>query len=159
MASFFRYILFCVFFAAGTGAIAFSLLVGEIDEYYRNSDALEKSEAENKRLEKLDSEYNLQLKQFQNDPNVVSRLNRLTTGEQPVSEDTVYPTASADDISKAGQILNDNPAKAKTNAPFRKMVTRCKEKNLRLSLFVAGAGLIAVTFIFFGRSKPKTEET
>lgn len=158
MVGFLRYILFCVFFAAGMGAVSFSLLVGEIDEYYRNADALEISEAENTRLEKLDAEYDLQLKQIEHDPNVVARLKRLTIGTEPTAEDTAYPTASTEDLEMAKSVLSDNGVKPKSNDPLRNVVRRCINKRIRLSLFIAGAGLTTITLIFFSKSKSQTEE-
>lgn len=157
MAGFFRYILFCVFFAAGTGAVAFSLLVGEINDYYRNSDTLQKSEAENEQLKKLDAEYDLELRQLDHDPNIVARLKRMTIGEHPESEDTSFPTASSEDLEIAEFVLNDTGSANRPPDTFRMIVERCMEPTIRTSLFIAGTGLVFVNFIFFGRSKREPE--
>ena len=61
--TFFRYILFCVFFAIGASAIVLSNLVGEIDDNYKSREELRKIRAENKRLEYLTQEYTLQIQE------------------------------------------------------------------------------------------------
>ena len=100
-----RAILFCIFLAVGIGAIAFSIIVGEINEYYTSRDALVKLEADNERLKKLSTEYDLQIEQATADPEILERLKRVTLGEQPESEDTVYPKASRQDIAAAEAVM------------------------------------------------------
>ena len=157
MAGFFRYILFCIFFAVGTGAVAFALLAGEINEYYLNKDVLEKSEAENLRLQKLDAEYDLELQQLNHDPNMVDRLKRMTIGKHPESEDTAFPTASTEDIEMAQYVLGDTGQSNRPPEMLRIVVQRCMETKIRASLFTAGTALVFTTFIFFGRNKRKSE--
>ena len=152
---FMRYILFCVFFASGMGALVFSILVDEINDVYQNSDALLKSEAENERLKSLSGEYDLQLKQLAKDPNVVGRLKRITFGENPESEDTAYPTASSQDLETAEYVLATPAQSIDYDDPIRTVVERCMHEKIRQSLFFSGAGLILITFIFFGASRQR----
>ena len=72
---FVRYILFCLFFSIGTGAIVLSILVGEINDYYTNKDGLVLSEAGNEKLRKLNDEYDLQLEQAAKNPTLSNVWN------------------------------------------------------------------------------------
>ncbi len=151
---FIRYILFCLFFSVGTGAIVLSILVGEIDEYYANKDALVLSEEGNEKLRKFNTEYDLQLEQAEKDPDIIERLKHVTLGEQFESDDTVYPTATREAIAQAEAVIASGIATPPHDDPLRKVVDRCMELRIRLSLFVAGAGLVLLTFLFFGKKRP-----
>jgi hypothetical protein len=148
-----RAILFCIFLGVGLGAIAFSIVVGEINDYYTSRDALVKLEADNERLKKLSAEYDLQLEQASTDPKILERLKRVTLGEQPESEDTVYPKASRQDIAAAEAVILAGRQTDHPDDPFRRIVDRCIQEKIRQSLFVAGAGLVLLTFLFFGAKR------
>ena len=149
-----RAILFCIFLGVGIGAIVLSILVGEINDYYTSRDALIKLEADNERLIKLIAEYELQLQQAEKDPEILERLKRVTLGQQPESEDTVYPKASRQDIAAAEAVIAAGQQTDHDDDPFRTIIDRCMEERIRLSLFVAGAGLVLLTFLFFGAKRP-----
>jgi hypothetical protein len=150
-----RAILFCIFLGVGIGAIVFSIVVGEISEYYTSSDALIHLEADNEKLKKLSAEYDLQLAQASSDPEILERLQRVTLGEQPESEDTIYPKASRQDMAAAEAVILAGQQTVQHDDPFRKIVDRCMQENIRLSLFLAGMGLVLLTFLFFSTKRPK----
>lgn len=151
---FVRYILFCVFFSAGTGAIVLSILVSEVNDYYANKDALIRSDLGNKKLHKLNKEYDIQLEMASRDPNIITRLERVTLGHEPESEGTIYPTATKQAIAEAEAVIaSGNPDQQQDN-PLKKIIDRCMEKRIRLSLFIAGSGLVLLTFLFFGAKRP-----
>jgi hypothetical protein len=147
--------LFCIFLGVGIGAIVFSIVVDEINDYYTSRDALVKLEADNERLKKLIEEYDLQLAQASADPEILERLKRVTLGEQPESEDTVYPKATKQDIAVAEAVILAGQHTENHDDPFRNILDRCMQERIRLSLFVAGAGLVLLTFLFFGAKRPK----
>ena len=149
-----RAILFCIFLGVGIGAIAFSIIVGEIDDYYTSRDALLQLEADNERLKELIEKYDLQLEQASNDPEILERLKRVTLGHQPESEDTVYPKATPQDIAAAEAVILAGQKTEDHDDPFRRIVDRCMQERIRLSLFIAGAGLVLLTFLFFGAKRP-----
>jgi hypothetical protein len=150
-----RAILFCIFLGVGIGAIAFSIVVGEISDYYTSSDALVQLEADNERLKKLSAEHDLQLARASSDPEILERLRRVTLGEQPESEDTVYPKASKQDIAAAEAVILAGQKTVPHDDPFRRIVDRCMQERIRLSLFLAGMGLVLLTFLFFSAKRPK----
>ena len=153
-----RYVLFCLFFAVGAGAVALAVLADEIRDYCEGRNLLAKTLAENEDIQFLTIEYAAQIDEIRNDPNIVSRLERVTLGRQSGAEDTAFPRASEKLLSEAAQAVL---ADLRTPRPARqvpKWVERISEPNIRYSLFFAGAGLVLVTFIFFGApAKNKSE--
>ena len=155
-----RYVLFCLFFAVGAGAVALSILADEMRDYCEGRNLLEKTSADNEDIEFLTIEYEAQIDEIRNDPNILGRLRRVTLGREPSAEDTAFPRASQELLSEAGAAVL---ADLRTSRPAReipKWVKRSSEPNVRRSLFFAGAGLVLVTFIFFGapaRKNPKDQ--
>lgn len=158
-----RYLLFCFFFAVGAGAVALAVLADEIREYCQGRNLLAKTLAENEDIQFLTIEYEAQIHEIRNDPNIVGRLRRVTLGREPGAEDTAFPRASEELLTEAGAAVL---ADLRTPRPARKIPTwaeRISEPNIRYSLFFAGAGLVLVTFIFFGapakKASRETEQT
>jgi hypothetical protein len=153
-----RYVLFCLFFAVGTGAVALAVLADEIRDYCQGANLLEKTIADNEDIQFLTIEYEAQIHEIRKDPNIVGRLERVTLGRQPGAEDTVFPRASERLLSEAGAAVL---ADLRTGRPARKIpkwAERISEPNIRYSLFFAGTGLVLVTFIFFGAPARKAGE-
>jgi len=153
-----RYFLFCFFFAVGTGAVALAVLADEMRDYYEGKNLLAKTLADNEDIQFLTIEYEAQIHEIRNDPNIVLRLERVTLGREPGAEDTAFPTASEELLTEAGSAVLAN---LRTPRPARKIPTwaeRVSEPNIRYSLFFAGAGLVLVTFIFFGAPAKKVAE-
>jgi hypothetical protein len=152
-----QYILFCVFFAAGAGAIALSMLVEpEILDYYRNRALLSQIEADNEQIKSLTAKYDAQIREIRKDPNILSILEPITFGTEPVADDTAFPTASNEQLAAAEQVLLENLNRKPDEANIPQWVTRCAETKNRKVLFFAGSALILITFIFFGSpAKPQ----
>ncbi len=145
-----RYLLFCFFFAVGTGAVALAVLADEIREYCQGRNLLAKTLADNEDIRFLTIEYEAQIHEIRSDPNIVGRLRRVTLGREPSAEDTAFPRASEKLLTEAGSAVL---ADLRADRPAHKIPTwaeRISEPNIRYSLFFAGAGLVLVTFIFFG---------
>ncbi len=156
-----RYVLFCLFFAVGAGAVALSILADEVHNYYEGRGLLEKTLADNENIQFLTIEYEAQIDEIRNDPNIVLRLERVTLGREPSAEDTAFPRASQELLTEAGTAVL---ADLRADRPARKIpmwAKRISEPKVRRSLFFAGAGLVLVTFIFFGApaKKPPKEQT
>ena len=153
-----RYVLFCLFFAVGAGAVALSILAEEMRDYYEGRNLLEKTSADNEDIKFLTIEYEAQIYEIRRDPNILGRLRRVALGREPSAEDTAFPKASEKLLTEAGAAVL---ADLRTSRPAReipKWVKRCSEPNVRRSLFFAGAGLVLVTFIFFGAPAKKPPE-
>ena len=153
-----RYVLFCLFFAVGAGAVALSILADEVHNYYEGKSLLEKALADNEDIQFLTIEYEAQIDEIRNDPNILGRLRRVALGREPSAEDTAFPRASEELLTEAGAAVLED---LRADLPAReipKWVKRCSEPNVRRSLFFAGAGLVLVTFIFFGAPAKKPPE-
>jgi hypothetical protein len=151
-----RYVLFCLFFAVGAGAVALAVLADEIRDYCEGRNLLAKTLADNEDIQFLTIEYEAQIDEIRKDPNIIGRLERVTLGRQPGAEDTAFPRASEKLLTEAGAAVL---ADLRADHPARKIPTwakRISEPNIRYSLFFAGAGLVLVTFIFFGAPARKT---
>ena len=153
-----RFVIFCIFFAAGVGAIALSILAGEIrNELYGNKAALSKINSENEEIESMISQYDSQIKQIQTDPEVLDRFKRVTLGQpEPQSDDTAYPTTSEEQLKAATQALLEDLESKQTEPEIPNWVKRCSQPRFRQSLFFAGTALLLITFLFFGLQKSKS---
>ena len=153
-----RYILFCLFFAVGTGAVALAVLADEIRDYCEGRNLLAKTLADNEDIEFLTIEYAAQIDEIRDDPNILGRLERVTLGRQDGAEDTAFPRASEKLLSEAGKAVLADLRAGRPARKIPKWVERVSEPNIRYSLFFAGAGLVLVTFIFFGAPAKKPPE-
>lgn len=149
--AFVRYVVFCIFFTVGTVAIAVSMLIDpEITQYYANVSQLRRVEVDNARIEKLLAEYNAQITQIERDPNMLVNLRAIALGDEPKTDGTVLPKASQEVLAQAKEALLSDMAQDKNARDIPLWVERCSIPNNRRILFVAGCGLILITFIFFG---------
>ncbi len=146
-----RYLLFCIFFTAGASAIALSILIDpEIRNYYQSRLQLRQVEEGNVRMERLITQYDAQIQQLERDPNLLTKLQAFTFGHEPDSEGVILPKASEEQLAAAKEALFAELNKQKGAQLVPQWVHRCARTNNRRILFIAGCGLIVVTFIFFG---------
>ncbi len=156
MAAFLRFIFFCVFFAAGSAAIAVSILSEELYVYYNNRGRLAHLEYTNRKIEQLIPKVGEQIEQIEKDPNILNKLRPLITGKQPFADDTAFPRGedsrieSIVDLAVERAIPDPEP---QVEVPA--WITRTMQQRVRYSLFLAGAGLILLDFIFFGAAEKK----
>ncbi|MHC5060428.1 MAG: hypothetical protein ACYTFK_05020 [Planctomycetota bacterium] len=153
-----RYVLFCLFFAVGAGAVALAVLADEVHNYYEGRSLLEKTLADNENIQFLTIEYEAQIDEIRKDPNIVARLRRVVLGLESSDEDTAFPTASQELLAEAGAAVLEDLQADKSAREIPKWVKRISEPKVRRSLFLAGAGLVLVTFIFFGAPAEKPHE-
>ncbi len=146
-----RYLLFCVFFAAGAGAVALSMLIDpEISNYYQSRLQLRRVEEGNVRMERLIIQYDAQIQQLERDPNLLANLQTFTFGHEPDLEGGVLPKASKEELAAAKEALFARLDAQNQEQLVPQWVHRCGQPKNRKVLFVAGCGLILITFIFFG---------
>jgi hypothetical protein len=141
-------------FSIGAGTIAFSILLDpELSTYYRNRRALAQLEAENKRIEDLMAKYQMQIDLIHREPNILRRLEWVTFGKAyrpeaelppeqlPLYDKHLQETARA--VLAEMETEPDQPS-------LPHWLQRCLQPNIRTALFLAGCGLVIVSFIFFG---------
>jgi hypothetical protein len=155
---FIRYIVFCVFFAVGVGAIALSFLAGaEMTNYFHSRAALDKTLKDNEKMQSLISQYQDQITLIEREPNVLSRLQDVALGRLPEQrEGVVYPDAYNPQLTTVARQVLDEAEPTDPNAGTPAWVGRCAKPKMRSALFLSGAGLILITFMLFG-SSPKTK--
>jgi hypothetical protein len=149
-----RYIVFCVFFAAGAGAIALSFLVGiEMTPYFRSCAGLDKTIKDNEKIQSLISQYQDQITLIEREPNVLSRLQDVAMGRVPEQRaDVVYPSGYNPKLTAATRQVLDEAEPTDPNAGTPLWIQRCVRPKMRSALFMSGAGLILITFMLFGSS-------
>lgn len=158
-----RYLLFCVFFTAGAGAIVLSILIEpELVDYYQGRQMLDQIHQENKKIKSLTADYQAQIELIQSEPNILARLEAVTFGRTPTADtQTADPTPDSKALTQAAKaVLEEIQEEETTEYPLPKWFKRCRQSNIRRALFAAGAGLVIITFLFFGTPKqiPKRTE-
>jgi hypothetical protein len=153
-----RWVLFCVFFTGGATAIVLSALADELAVYYEQRGIPAQIEARNERIRRLCAQYDQQIAQLKTDPSLAAKLKTFTFRDKPDAEDTVFPQASAGNLAAAREALMQEIEGEPIADPVPTWVSRCSESKNRRTLFVAGVGLILITFIFFGSTRPTRPE-
>lgn len=154
-----RYLFFCIFFAFGASAIAFSMLSDEIAQNYKNTDNLRLIEENSRQIERLLKAYDLQLEQVKNDPQILEKLSERILGTE-YDGDTVGadPAATIHERRLATEILNRSSDPNEPVPVLRTFAERATKKHVKQGLFLSGSGLILIAFTFFGAPKQKKED-
>ncbi|MEJ5260330.1 MAG: hypothetical protein WHS88_09090 [Anaerohalosphaeraceae bacterium] len=156
-----RFLFFCVFFTIGAGTVTFSILLEpELSTYFRNRQALAQLEEENRRLAELTEKYQMQIDLIHQEPNLLRRLELVTFGmayRSGSGDAATVPTFDRNLQETAKAVLEEIDSKPE-QAPLPAWFERCIQPRIRLSLFLAGCGLVLVTFLFFG-STPESDDS
>jgi hypothetical protein len=147
-----RFVFFCLFFAIGFAAMTLGILAGEINDYYRSKDLLAVTQQQIESIKTLTAQYDAQLRQIEKDPNILSRLRLITFGEKPHAEDTVFPKAS--ELDAAAAALFEDQQNREQPPAVPQWTERISHTKTRKALFLAGAVLVLLAFVFFGTPKP-----
>ena len=155
-----RYILFCLFFTVGAGAITLSILIEpELSTYFHNQQILDQIQAENEKIKDLTSQYQAQVDLIESEPNVLARLERVTFGSTFADETEQPPILPTDNqaLKEAAQSVLEEVDDSPPQTQLPRWFERCREPNTRTALFAAGAGLVLITFLFFGTPRRKNQ--
>lgn len=145
-----RYVVFCMFFGAGTAAMVLSFLVrSEVTDYFQSRAMLEKSNRDNQKIRDMIDQYKSQISLIERDPNILIRLQQITLGQAPAQEDTVYPVEYNPQLAALARkvIEESNPADANEQLPV--WVIRSMQPRYRTAMLLSGAGLILLAFMTF----------
>ena len=145
-----RFVLFCIFFSVGAGAIALSILAEEIETYFANRRTYAQTLEMNERIEKLIAEYEAQIEEIEKNPEILKKLERITFGAVEGEEGSEHPRAAVEQLAAARAALLEEMEGKKEEKMIDKWVGRIVEPKARMRLFFAGAGLVLITFMFFG---------
>lgn len=150
--------LFVIFFGIGAAALSVSILCDDLLEYYRNKQFLKTAEESLRKLESLNADYDALLGRLKKDPNLVKRLGPATLGTRPADTNTIYPKATAEQLAAARKILTEDSNQPAAKPATPRWLARCSEPTRRAVLFLAGAFLILISFIWFGSVRTKVEQ-
>jgi hypothetical protein len=152
-----RMFLFVVFFSIGTAALAGAILRDDLLRYYRNKQLLRSAEETLNKLESLNADYDVLLKQLEENPSLLERIAPATLGTEPADANTVYPKVTAEQLDAARKVLAKD-LEQPSRAEMPDWIARCSEPSKRIILFLAGALLILISFICFGPAKQSPRE-
>jgi len=153
-----RAFLFVVFFSIGAAAMCGSILLDDLLAYHHNKQILKTVEISLKRLESLITDYDALLQQLEKDPNLINRIGPAVLGTEPTEADAVYPKVTPQQLDAARKALTEDMNQQTTEPELANWLARCSKPPQRLVLFLAGALLILVSFVWFGptgRQKPE----
>jgi hypothetical protein len=148
-----RFVLFCLFFTVGASAIVLSVLTDEIVNFYRTRDLPDRIEADNQRTATCPAA-TISNSSRSPGPRPPQTTRRSLFTPPATGDNTVVPVATEEQLTAAGEALfknlqsNDQPSQLPHW--LLRMADEVNGIKNRLMLFLAGMGLILVTFIFFG---------
>lgn len=152
-----RTFLFVVFFSVAVAALSCAILCGEILKYYQHKQTLQAAEQSCEKLESLINDYDALLGQLENDPNLIKRAAVATLGTENTDTNAAYPKVKARQLAAARKVLT----KELENSPIKNKppmwLCRVCEPRRRRALFLAGAFLTVVSFVFFGQKRGKNQ--
>jgi len=149
-----RVLLFVLFFSVGAAALYVSMCCDELIGHYRNKQMLKAMEQSQSRLESLIADYDELTARLEKDPNlIIERVAPSTLGTEPADSNAIYPKVTAEQLAAAKKALTEDVEQDATELAVPEWLGRCSEPRQRLILFLAGAFLILVSFIWFGSAK------
>ncbi|GAI85829.1 unnamed protein product [marine sediment metagenome] len=153
-----RTLLFVVFFGVGAAAVGGSVLCDDLVRYYRNKHFLNQAKGLSDRLESLNADYDALLRKLEDDPNLIRRIAPATIGAEHEDPNTVYPRATAAQLSDAKKTLAGTADQEPNEPAMPTWLVRSSEPRQRILLFLCGAALIFVSFICFGPAKRASDQ-
>ena len=152
-----RVLLFLVFFSIGAAALSGAILVDDLLRYYRNQQLLRRAEDLLEQLKTLNADYDALLYELQKDPNLVKRIAPATLGTEYEDQNAVYPQVSAEQLDAARKILSEAAPEPAPKSEVPNWITRLSQPPRRIALFLAGAFLILISFVFFAPAKDHSQ--
>lgn len=144
-----HFLLFVLFFSAGAVALGGAVLSDDLIRYCRNQQLLSEGRIALERLESLNREYDALLAQLENDPNLLRRIAPATLGTEPADPCAVYPRAKARELAAARKTLLEQAGRPAAPPAVPQWLERCCEPRRKIALFIAGAGLVLISLVFF----------
>ena len=152
-------LLFAVFFGVGAAAIFLSIRCDELLGFYKNKQLLKSAEKTLSRLESLSADYDALLQQLEKDPNLIKRIAPVTLGVEPQTDaDTIYPQAAIEQLDTIREALAKQMNEDVDEPVSPLWLSRCSKPWQRISIFLAGAALVLISFIWFSRPKRSTQK-
>ncbi|MHC4758243.1 MAG: hypothetical protein ACYTE8_06275 [Planctomycetota bacterium] len=150
---FVRFFWFVIFFSAGALTLSLSVLASDLMHYYQNKHLLRISHDYHSQLESLNTDYDILLQQVENDPNIIKRIAPAMFGTESSDTESISPKMSPEQLEMAREVLKYADTQ-QTELPYiPNWLERTLEPRRRTILFISGAFLILIAFIWFGPAK------
>ena len=144
-----HFLLFVAFFSVGAATLGGAVLCDDLILYCRNRQLISGAELSLERLDSLNQEYDALLQELEEDPNLLKRIAPATLGTEPGDPNAVYPKAKARELDRARKALRDLSGQEELPEAVPAWLERCGAPQRKLGLFVAGAGLVLISLVFF----------
>jgi len=148
-----RTVAFVVFFSIGAAVLSATTLCDDLLEYYYYKGLLNQSEGHLKKLESLNADYDTLLAQFEGNPKELARLAPATLGIEANEPNTAYPRATASKLAAARRALAEEPNETTIIQGVPPWLGLCCQWPRRHILFISGATLVLISFVFFGPTR------
>jgi len=148
-----RMLLFIIFFSIGATALSGSILSEDLVRYYHNRQQLKAKEELSNRLKSLNIDYDALLQNLEKDPNLFERIASLVLGTERNDANTIYPKATEELLEAVKKALEEDSSQQSTEPVMPDWLVRCSEPRRRVILFLAGAFLVLISFIWLGSAK------
>jgi len=156
-----RAFFFIVFFSIGGAAISVSVLGRELFLYVGSRGMLASAEAGKVRLEQLNTDYDILLRQLQTDPNIISRIAPAVLGESGERSGGSLSKQRSKELERLREVLSGSDVAGGVRPVSSSAVgsgadgqsdwlRTCIEIRRRTVLFLAGSFLVLISFIWFG---------
>jgi hypothetical protein len=146
-----RLIIFFCFFGTGLSVMTLSLLFDDFYAYYQNKVVLAEAKRDVDKLKKLNDDYNDLLRQLRSDEQVGRRLAAATFGVEPKEQGIAYPRETIAQLAAARlAVMEETERQSQQETMMPGWLERCKEPNRRVAIFLSGAVLILLAFVYFG---------
>jgi hypothetical protein len=153
MQKFIRLFWFIIFFSVGAGALSLSILATDLMHYYQNKQLFKQSQNYHTHLESLNTDYDILLQQLENDPNIFKRIAPAALGTQPADTESISPKVTPEQLEMAREALKYTDTQQTEQPPIPNWLERTIDPRRRTVLFLCGAILILIAFIWFGPVK------
>ena len=145
-----RVFWFVAFFSIGAAALSISVLCSDLLRYYHNKQLLTAAQDELEKIKSLNTDYDVLSHQMETDPNIIRRIASVTLGTQPQDGESVSGNVTQAQLEVARKVLRQSNQENSELVPIPYWLTRCCGPDRRTVLFLAGAFLILISFIWFG---------
>jgi hypothetical protein len=148
-----RAVAFAVFFSIGAAVLSATALCDDFLKYYYYKGLLAQAESHLKKLESLNTDYDTVLGQLEGNPKELARLAPATLGIEANEPNTAYPRANAGKLAAARRALAEEPNQTtmiQGVPPWLGLGCQWPRRHL---LFISGAILVLISFVFFGPTK------
>lgn len=151
-----RFLLFTVFFLAGALAVVLAILAHpELYNYYHNRASLQELAAQNEKIRDLTDQYDARIALIESEPAILRRFSATAFNRKPEAPDTVFPDAAGQQLRAETQKILKAELEPQPVDPLPPWLQRVILPKTRTALFLSGAALVILTFIFFGTPRQK----